>query len=135
MKKLLLALFLAFAPTVSAFAAGDLIVSPQAVTIASGQSLSGAIDLGPYRAFAIIMPASWTTANLTFQVSADGVNYANLYDDSGNEVTVTAAASRYIIIASPAKMLGVRWAKVRSGTSGSPVTQGADRAISLVGVP
>lgn len=118
-----------------AFAAGDLAVVQSTATILSGASLSGAIDLGPNRAFAIVMPASWTTANLTFQGSADGITYNNLYDDTGTEVSVTAAASQYIVVSSPAKLLGVRWIKVRSGTSGTPVNQGADRVVKIVGVP
>lgn len=115
--------------------AGDLTVNSIPVTIASGASLSGIVDLGPLRAFGVLMPASWTTANLTLQASADGVNFYNVYDDSGAEVTITVAASQYVILASPAKMLGLRWIKVRSGTSGSAVNQGADRTMNIIGVP
>ena len=115
--------------------AGNGQVVTQTATILSGASLSGSIDLGTTRLFAIIMPAAWTTANLTFQVSADGTTYNNLYDDTGTEVTVTAAASQYIVISSPAKMLGARWFKVRSGTNTSAVNQAADRVVTIVGVP
>ena len=118
-----------------AFAAGDLAVVQYPVTISSGTSLSAAVDLGPNRAFAVVMPASWTAANLTFQGSVDGITYNNLYDDTGTEVTITAAASQYIVLSSPAKILGLRWIKVRSGTNGTPVNQGADRALVIVGVP
>jgi hypothetical protein len=104
-------------------------------TIANGASLSGAVDLQTYRAFGVQMPASWTAANLTFQVSSDCSTYANLYDDSGTEVLVTAAASTYIVFASPAKWQGARCIKVRSGTSGTAVNQGGDRSITVVGVP
>jgi len=132
-----LARILALALLISgpAFAAGDLVVVQSSVTISSGTSLSPAVDLGPNRTFAVIMPASWTSANLTFQGSADGINYANVYDDTGTEVTVTAAASQYIVVSSPAKLLGIRWIKVRSGTNASPVNQGADRVVTIVGVP
>jgi len=127
--------FIALLFALPAYAAGDLAVRPVTVTIANGASLSGAVDLGPNRLFAIIMPAAWTTANLTFQVSADGTTYNNLYDDTGTEVTVTAAASQYIVISSPAKMLGARWFKVRSGTNASAVNQAAARVVTIVGVP
>ena len=100
-------------------------------TIASGASLSGAIHLHNQRLFAIVMPSSWTAANLTFQGSHDGSTYFDVYNDAGTEVTVVAAASRFIIIASPVALLGLQRLKVRSGTSGSPVNQGADRALQL----
>jgi len=104
-------------------------------TIANGASLSGAVDLTAYRLFAIVMPASWTAASLTFQVSPDGTNYADLYDDTGSEVTFTAAASRVIQNTNPGRWLGFRYIKVRSGTSGSAVNQAAARTLTIVGVP
>lgn len=108
--------------------------STYSVTISSGTSLSAAIDLGSTILFAIQIPSSWTTANITFQASADGVTYANLYDSTGTEVTVTAAASEFIVFSAPAPWMGIRFIKVRSGTSSTPVNQGADRALSIVSV-
>lgn len=102
-------------------------------TIASGASLSGSVNLGGGRLFAIMMPADWTAADLTFQASVDGTTFYNVYDEEDSEVTVQAAEDRYIIL-EPARWLGVRYLKVRSGTSGSAVNQGADRAITLVQV-
>jgi hypothetical protein len=102
------------------------------VTIANGQSLSGAADLkGLGTPVRIDMPAAWTAANLTFQVSADGVTYQDLYDDGGSEVTVTAAAGRSIFL-QPAEWAHVRYLKVRSGTAAVPVNQGTDRLLTLV---
>jgi len=103
-------------------------------TISNGTSLSSAIDFGASTLFGIQIPSSWTTANLTFQASADGVTYGNLYDSTGTEVTVTAAASEFIVFASPAPWLGIRYLKIRSGTSGTPVNQAADRALLAVAV-
>lgn len=100
-------------------------------TIASGQALSGAIHLELQRLFALQMPGSWTAADLTFEGSYDGTTYAAVYDESGAEVTVDAAASRFIIL-DPAKFLGLQRLKIRSGTSGSPVNQGGDREIAAV---
>lgn len=110
------------------------VVAPQ-VTVSNGTSLSNSVDLGPNRLFGIVMPAAWTAANLTFSVSVDGITYNNLVDDGGAEVTVTAAASQFIVMSNPPKWFGIRWLKVRSGTSATPVNQGADRIISIVGVP
>lgn len=100
--------------------------------IDSGSALTDVIDLQHYLLTGIIMPGSWTTANLTFAASAesDGT-FVPVYDDAGTEYTVTAAASRCIQI-DPVKLAGARYIKVRSGTSGSPVNQGADRLLTLV---
>lgn len=100
-------------------------------TITSGQSVSNVVDLGSKTLLAIITPSDWTAANLTFQVSTDGITYSNMHDNAGVESTVTAAASRYIVV-DPANWVGVKYIKVRSGTSGTPVNQAADRIIKLV---
>lgn len=102
--------------------------------IASGGSLSGAIDLGDHRLFAIQMPASWTTAGLTFQASYDGVTFADVLESEATEVAVSAAASKYIVIQNPARWLGIRYLKIRSGTSASAVNQGAERTLQVIGV-
>ena len=98
-------------------------------TIANAASLSGAVRLSGTLT-GIQMPASWTAANLTFQVSVDGDTYQNVYDSSGSEFVVTAAAARYIPL-NPADFIDGRWLKVRSGTSGTPVNQGAERVVQL----
>lgn len=106
-------------------------------TIASGQSLSGAIDLAGTVLFAIAMPAAWTTAALTFQAAStkDGT-YGDVYGDDGIEVTIasgTAAGGRMIVPAGILENLApLRFLKVRSGTAGVPVAQGADRSIQFI---
>jgi hypothetical protein len=113
---------------------GPLYVQP--VTISNGTSLSAAVDLETTagigaRLARIDMPAAWTAANLTFQASTDGVTYNNLFDSSGGEYTVTAAANAAIIVPL-ADFIGIRFLKIRSGTSGTPVNQAADRTLQLV---
>lgn len=103
-------------------------------TIASGASLSGAIDLGTARLAGIYMPSSWTTANLTYQASTDGTNWFELYDNAGNEYTTTVAAGEAVIVP-VSDTIGIRYIKIRSGTSGTPVSQGADRVLTLVAIP
>jgi hypothetical protein len=92
------------------------------VNIATGGSLSAAGQSVGNALVGIVMPAAWTTANLTFQVSQDGVTYQELYDNTGTAVTVTTAAS-YTHALAPAAWMGFNYIKVRSGTSGSAVTQ------------
>lgn len=109
------------------------------VTIAENTSLSAAFTVregvhpqGSCTPTAIIMPASWTPASLTFQVSVDGTTFQDLYDEYGSEVTVTAAASRTIRLTA-ADWWGVGLSiKVRSGTSAAVVNQTAARALKIV---
>ena len=105
--------------------------------ILSGQSLSEAIpmnSMGNGSRLAIVgMPAAWDAANLTFQVSLDNqVSWLNLYDSSGSEYSVTAAASRAIMIPL-ADFIGVTDMKIRSGTAAAAVNQTANRTLTIVG--
>jgi len=116
-------------------------------TIANGQSLSGAVDLGDggMRAFGIIIPSVWTgtTTSITYQAGVPGsdgtcatATWNELYSDGGTEVTTTVTGvSTYIVFSQPVTWLGVRCMKVRSGTAGSPVTQGQSTVLTIVAVP
>ncbi len=99
-------------------------------TIASAGNLSGGVFIGntPVR---ITMPAEWTAAGLTFQVSQDGTTYNDKYDQYNTEFSVEADASRSIDL-DPGEWLAVPYLKIRSGTSGTPVAQGAERTITLI---
>lgn len=99
-------------------------------TIANGQSLSGAVHIGTGTLIGIQLPV-FTSAALSFQGSADGVTYVEVVDASANAVGYTASTGS-IYIKAPADLVGVPYLKVRSGTSGSPVNQGAARTITLI---
>jgi hypothetical protein len=100
-------------------------------TISSGTSLTPAVNFGGLRLFGIVMPSVWTAANLTFQISPDGSTWYNLYDASGNEFTVTAAASRYIYL-DPTVFPAMQYVKARSGASASAVAQAQDSVLQFV---
>lgn len=108
------------------------------VTIANGASLSDVVDLGAASLACILMPATWTTAGLTFAVApAIGGTYVPLWNNLGTEYAVpsaSAAASQHIIVP-VVDFLGIQFLKVRSGTAGSPVNQGGDRVLTLFLVP
>lgn len=102
------------------------------ILIANGTSLSAQINLGAKTLVGIIMPAAWTAAALTFQSSGDGgQTFQELQDGAGAAVTVTANQATNIQL-DPTKWRGANCLKVRSGTTGTPVNQGADRTLQLV---
>lgn len=102
------------------------------VTIANAASLSDAMDLQGARLVGIRMPATWTAAGLTFQVSEDGTNFVDLYNSAGEVAYTTAAGSRGLSFLAE-DFLGWRYVKVRSGTAASPVNQGGARTLILIG--
>ena len=107
---------------------------PMLVAIFSGSSVSGDIDTGAARLGRIDMPAAWTAADLTLQVSFDNVAWNNLYDKDGVEYVIKAAAARSVLVPL-SDMLSVRYLRIRSGTSAAPVAQAAGRSLVLVLVP
>jgi hypothetical protein len=108
------------------------IVSTIPATIAAGASLSGQTDLYPGTLVGIWMPASWTSASLTFQVSPDGgATWLELYTYAGSNLVLTVAAGQFIAV-DPTQWKGIYSVKVRSGTSATPVTQGAQAIVNLI---
>jgi hypothetical protein len=101
------------------------------VTIANGASQSSEIALGENSLVAIIIPAGWTAADITALGSADGDTYYDLYDTDGNEVTVQADESRSIVL-DPAEWTGLKFIKLRSGTTALAVNQGAARTLTVL---
>lgn len=99
--------------------------------ILSGQSLSAAVRLGAKALHGISMPAAWDAAALSFQVSTDdGATWQEMQSSTA-ALAVTAAAGQYIAL-DPTLWRAVNMIKVRSGTSGAPVNQTADRTLTLV---
>lgn len=104
-------------------------------TIAPGASLSGSVATGVDTLVGISMPATWTAATLTFQVSPDGgTTWQELYDGAGNEISITAAANQFIQMTSYL-WRGMNMFKVRSGTLAVPVAQSAAAVITLIARP
>ncbi len=109
----------------------DLNYTDLTALIASGSSLSAAIPLDRRPVLRLLIPSGWTTASVTLQGSLDGTNYYDLLAEDGNAITLSASAGKFIQISNPDDWAGYKYLKVRSGTSGSPVTQAADRTITL----
>jgi len=108
--------------------------------IANGASLSGAVALTAYsqagaslHPVAIVMPAAWTSASITLQGSVDSCQtFQNIFLQAGTEYTITSPAASEYMVLNPNDLVGINCLKVRSGTAGSPVNQGAARAVLIV---
>ena len=98
--------------------------------IANGAALSQALNLCGQVAVGIVMPAAWTTADLSFQTSHDGVTFVPLWGANGSQVQAKAAVSIQIAL-NPADMAGVRYLKIQSGVAAA-VNQGAARALTVI---
>ena len=103
-------------------------------TIANGESLSSLIELGSLTLVGIEIPAGWTAANLTLQTTNEsGGTLVDVYDKAGSEYTITVGGASRFIVLDKSDLQGIgRFIKLRSGTSGTPVNQGADRVLKLI---
>ncbi len=101
-------------------------------SIAAGASTSSAIDCSvyPQGIKRITMPAAWTSAWLSFQISNDGTVFSDLYWPDGKLVVVTVVPGSTIVTNSSLWMAG--WFKFRSGTRTSPIVQAAVRDFKCI---
>lgn len=103
--------------------------------IASGQSLSGVVDLRGKAFRGVMYPSAWTAADLSIQISPDGTTFGEAFTDpgtgTGTAMALDAAASQVSYLTSPAAIADC-FIKLRSGPSGVPVNQGADRDIFVL---
>lgn len=115
-----------------------MLLDPLTTVIEAGASLSAEVNLDDAEIFAIILPAVWTTANLTFQVyDPTSQTFVDLYDDSGVEVEATVgalSAGRCVAIKENALPLSPhRRIKIRSGKTGAgAVNQAASRVLTII---
>ena len=112
------------------------VVAVEDIVIAAAASVSATIDLTARRwatLSAIQMPAAWTAAALTFEVSHDGAAWVPLFHDS-EEYTEAAEASRGVNLNAEA-FRAWPYARVRSGTLALPVEQVAERTLLLLKRP
>lgn len=97
------------------------------VTIAQNQSLSPEIDIGNKSLVGIVIPTTWTTAGLSFQVSPDGgTTWGEVTTVAGAPYaigSVTGGTLAFYVAVDPTTLRGAMALKVRSGTQASPVNQ------------
>lgn len=100
--------------------------------IAAGESLSEGVDLTAGTVVRITTPAEWDgPANLTFQVSSDGVYFNDVYDTAGREVLIPCGPARGIVIRDLEAVLSAAHLKFRSGSAAHPVPQNAQREFAV----
>lgn len=98
--------------------------------IEEGESLSDGIDVSGGPLVRITMPAGWTPANLTFQISSDGNGYNDIYDVHGKPITVNVVPGSAVRVPIEwSTMLG--FLKLRSGTRDFPVEQEERREFAV----
>lgn len=87
-------------------------------TVASGQTVSNAIDLSGCDLAAIFVPAEFDGTTITLQAATaiDGT-YVAVQDGAGNAFTITTTASRVAPISNPNIVTGLRFIKLVCGTS------------------
>lgn len=98
------------------------------VTIANGQTTSGAADLQSGHLLGFALPAAFTGTTITLQVSADGTTYQALHNPSNAAITftVTQAKSYGFTADILSEVSNWRYIKFVSGSA-----EGADREITL----
>ena len=105
------------------------------VTIADTTSLSDAADLGDETLCGVIVPSTWSTAAISFLAATTLTGtYYPLYSASGAEVvtgSITGGTAVWVAL-DPADFAGVRYLKVRSGTSAAAVNQSGGDTLTLV---
>jgi len=101
-------------------------------TIAAGQSLSSGLDCTSGRLVRITMPAAWTGANLSFQISTDRTFYNDLFSVDGTEVIIPVVAGTAVVVAQLGSALeAIQFLKLRSGSRSYPVVQPAQRDFAV----
>jgi len=111
------------------------------VTITSGQSVSELVNLEAKQLLGIgvVVPATWTAADIGFEVSSDGGStWIPVYNAEGERVLITGidiSAQRLYIAPAEAWVIGafkhVRLVSLNTST-GAAVNQGAGRSLVFV---
>lgn len=102
------------------------------VSIESGTSMTGTVNLGGLRLFGIIVPPEWTEANISFQMSPDtGDNWFEICDTNGEPVVTLAAAESYFAV-DPRCFASIQYLRLRSGEKGAEISQAGDRTLQLI---
>jgi hypothetical protein len=99
-------------------------------TILAGETLSDAADCSAGDPIYLGMPAKWTPAPISFQISNDGTKFHDLLDADGNEVLKNFAPSGGMPFES-AYAKHIVAVKIRSGSKNHPIPQAVDAVFKI----
>ena len=100
--------------------------------IEAGESLSAGLDCTAGNIVRLTMPAAWSGANLSFQISSDGNGYNDLVTMDGKEIVIPVVPGSAVVVAPLSDFLkAVAFLKLRSGTRSWPVPQAARREFAV----
>jgi len=102
------------------------------VTIPAGSSYSTPVPLVNQQPVLLMLPASWTGASVTFQVSSDAATWLDLFGDDGTELAACVGPGRSVVLDWP--VLAASCLRLRSGTAAAPVAQQTDAVVTLATV-
>ncbi len=97
--------------------------------IAAGESLSDVLDCTSGVPCRITMPADWTSAILTFQISTDGQGFNDLVQPDGHEVQFNVVPGSAVMV--PADSSNFNYIKFRSGSRDNPIPQPERRQFAM----
>jgi hypothetical protein len=99
-------------------------------TIAAGESLSNILNVTSGGIYRIMMPMVWTPAPITFQLSYNGIDFYNVADRGGAEITMACQAGAVVPIGE--YLFYIHSVKIRSGGIRKPVIQEQDAMFRVV---
>jgi hypothetical protein len=100
--------------------------------IQPGEALSDSLDCSAGSIVRLTMPGNWTGANITFQISSDGVMFNDLVKVDGEEVMIPVVPGSAVVLAQFADyMKAIAFLKIRSGSRGFPVVQAELREFAI----
>jgi hypothetical protein len=97
------------------------------VTIANNAQVSSAVDLGGYVLSGLILPATFTSTAITFQMGNETQGtYFDIYDSTNTQLSMTVTQGRSYLF-QPSDFVGVRYLKIKSGSA-----EGGARTVTLI---
>jgi len=100
--------------------------------IEAGESLSAGIDCSAGEIVRLTMPADWTPANISFQISSDGNGYNDLVNFHGEEVSIACRPGTAVVVSPLSDYLkAIAFLKIRSGPSSNPTPQASRREFAI----
>lgn len=100
--------------------------------IEAGQALSNGLDCSAGSIVRLTMPAGWDPANISFQISSDGLGYNDLFSLDGKEIVMPVVVGAAVVVAPLVDYLkAVGFLKIRFGSRGHDRVQSSRREFAV----